>query len=210
MNDDPKIKTKDLRRERTRKEILAAAAEVFAQKGFHEATIQEIARVAALSAGSLYNYFENKDALFSDLLEDVQESFKEQLAPPPAELPFAEQLRATVRSLFRFGDAHRDHFRFFMLLYWSGGVSLGREMGEEGRRRRELLGRFIHALVTRAQERGDLPPQDAELATLLIVTTMIGFSFRWFHGYGPKRLEECTDQAVGLMLHGILHQPAAR
>ena len=48
------------------REILRAAAEVFATKGFHEATIQEIAKHAEFSAGSLYNYFENKEALFDE------------------------------------------------------------------------------------------------------------------------------------------------
>ena len=169
MNDDPKDSPKDRRRERTRKEILAAAAEVFARKGFHEATIQEIARVAALSAGSLYNYFDNKEALFSDLMDDVHESFEKILVPPPPELDFDDQLRQVVATLFRFGEEYRDHFRFFMLLHWSGGLSLGRDMGIKSQAQQEMLGRYVFGLLVAAKERGQLDFADPETATLLVL-----------------------------------------
>ncbi len=50
--------------EARRNQILDAAAAVFAEKGFHPATTKEIARVAGVSEGTIYNYFTNK----SDLL----------------------------------------------------------------------------------------------------------------------------------------------
>jgi len=209
MNADPKDSPKDRRRERTRKEILTAAAEVFARKGFHEATIQEIARVAALSAGSLYNYFDNKEALFNDLMEDVHESFEKILVPPPTELDFDAQLRHVVATLFRFGEEYRDHFRFFMLLHWSGGLSLGRDMGLKAQARQEMLGRYVFSLLVAAKERGQLAFADPETATLLVVGVMTAFGFRWFHGYGNERLTDCTDEAVNLVLHGLMHQDAS-
>ena len=47
-----------------RERILAAAAEVFRDRGVTRATTKEIARAAGVSEGSLYNHFENKTALF--------------------------------------------------------------------------------------------------------------------------------------------------
>jgi len=46
--------------EERRKQILDAAARVFAQKGYERATIAEIARAAGIAEGSIYNYFKNK------------------------------------------------------------------------------------------------------------------------------------------------------
>lgn len=46
-----------------RAQILAAAAKVFARKGFDRATVTEVARAAKLSEGSIYNYFRTKDEL---------------------------------------------------------------------------------------------------------------------------------------------------
>jgi len=52
-----------------REHVLDAAEEVFSRKGFHEATIKEIARVAEFSVGAVYGFFENKDDLFVQVME---------------------------------------------------------------------------------------------------------------------------------------------
>jgi AcrR family transcriptional regulator len=61
--------TPDRRRQQTREHLLAAAAEVFAKKGFHGATLDEVASVAGFSKGAVYSNFENKDDLFLALFK---------------------------------------------------------------------------------------------------------------------------------------------
>ncbi len=53
--------------EERRKQILDAAARVFAQKGYERATIAEIARAAGIAEGSIYNYFKNKGDLLINI-----------------------------------------------------------------------------------------------------------------------------------------------
>lgn len=57
-----------------REQILDAATTIFAEKGFHRATIKEVARAAGVADGTIYNYFENKAALLLGLLERLNES----------------------------------------------------------------------------------------------------------------------------------------
>lgn len=57
-----------------RKQILGAAIKVFAAKGAHRATIREIARAAGLADGTIYNYFENKNALLLGILDRLNET----------------------------------------------------------------------------------------------------------------------------------------
>ncbi|GAB6905516.1 Transcriptional regulator, TetR family [Desulfosarcina cetonica] len=54
-------------RERRRQQILVAAKRVFSDKGFSKATMDDIAREAELSPGTLYLYFKNKDELYASL-----------------------------------------------------------------------------------------------------------------------------------------------
>lgn len=54
--------------------ILDSAAEVFAAKGFHKATIRDIAKQAGLADGTLYNYFGNKNELLIGLLHRINQS----------------------------------------------------------------------------------------------------------------------------------------
>ncbi len=57
-----------------RNQILDAATQVFAEKGFQRATIRDIARAAGIADGTIYNYFENKTALMLGILDRLNES----------------------------------------------------------------------------------------------------------------------------------------
>jgi len=57
-----------------RNQILDAATEVFAEKGFHGATIKEIARRAGIADGTIYIYFKNKPDLILGILARLTES----------------------------------------------------------------------------------------------------------------------------------------
>jgi TetR/AcrR family fatty acid metabolism transcriptional regulator len=57
-----------------REQILEAARAVFAEKGFHRATIKDIASAAGVADGTVYNHFENKDALIFGLLDQLNQT----------------------------------------------------------------------------------------------------------------------------------------
>lgn len=57
------------RRELTRQSLLEAAARVFAERGFHGATLDDVAAVAGFTKGAVYSNFKSKDDLFLALLE---------------------------------------------------------------------------------------------------------------------------------------------
>ena len=54
-------------KEQARKRILATAADVFAQRGYHEATMDEVANAIGVSKGAVYQYFKSKEELFQEL-----------------------------------------------------------------------------------------------------------------------------------------------
>jgi len=58
---------KERERERRRQQIIVAAKRVFSEKGFSKATMEDIAKEAELSPGTLYLYFKNKDELYASL-----------------------------------------------------------------------------------------------------------------------------------------------
>ena len=67
-----------------RSHILEAAAQVFAERGYHRATIKDVARAAGVSDGSIYNVFENKTALLLSLLDPLAAA-SNSAGPSPAE-----------------------------------------------------------------------------------------------------------------------------
>jgi len=69
-NTDP---VKEAITEARRAQILDAAGEVFAEKGFHSATIRDVARAAGVADGTIYNYFKNKNDLLIAMVNRLGE-----------------------------------------------------------------------------------------------------------------------------------------
>lgn len=61
------------RREEKRRRILEAAADCFARRGFHGTGMAEICEAAGMSAGNLYRYFRNKEAMIAALVDAERE-----------------------------------------------------------------------------------------------------------------------------------------
>lgn len=95
----------------TRRRLLDAAAEVFAQEGYRNATLQEIARRADANIASTSYHFGNKEGLYAAVFEDAERkaaSAEEPLAEDEQALPAEERLRHHVTSfLTRLLDPER-------------------------------------------------------------------------------------------------------
>jgi AcrR family transcriptional regulator len=76
-----------------RKQILDAATQVFAEKGFHRATIKDIARVAGIADGTIYTYFASKTEVLLGLLHRLNESSER-------EQQLAQESAQDIRSFF--------------------------------------------------------------------------------------------------------------
>lgn len=83
-NNDP---VKEAITEARRTQILDAAVHVFAEKGFHKATIRDVAQAAGVADGTIYNYFKNKQDLLVAMIARLGDlaHFAEQLAQFAAE-----------------------------------------------------------------------------------------------------------------------------
>jgi AcrR family transcriptional regulator len=83
---------------------------VFAKKGFHATTMADIAKAARLSYGSVYWYYDSKDALFHALMDDQERALREHIEAAVAGHPTGGEalFRASVRATFEFFEADRD------------------------------------------------------------------------------------------------------
>jgi AcrR family transcriptional regulator len=110
-------------RELSREQILDAAEEVFARKGFHDATVKEIAAAAEFSVGGVYSFFPEKDDLFVQLFLRRGSEFMDGMR---AVLTEPGSPRAAMHRLADFQVGFfREHSNFGKLFLRTTGVTLG-------------------------------------------------------------------------------------
>lgn len=78
--------------------ILDAAVAVFAAKGFHAASMRDVAAAAGIAPGSIYNHFENKAALLLAVFDRMAAQAAEAAAPPAPDAGLRDLLVATLRA----------------------------------------------------------------------------------------------------------------
>jgi len=92
------------KKERTREEILTVAERFYSEKPANEILLEDIAEAAFVSRTTIYNYFENKDALFFAVGNKVIKELNEKIvATLPAELSGKEQVLFLCRMTFKDG-----------------------------------------------------------------------------------------------------------
>jgi AcrR family transcriptional regulator len=87
-------------KEGRRQQILTASKQLFAEHGFHQTTMEDIANAAELSPGTIYLYFKSKDELFAELSLGVIHYFNGRLeqitsredVPPPRKLEVVKEI----------------------------------------------------------------------------------------------------------------------
>lgn len=93
--------------------IFAAAFELIAKGGFHQSPMSKLANLAKVSVGTIYIYFENKDALVLALFERVRAQMEESiLVNYNAKLPIKSRFQTLFLNIGDYYRHHKEHFIF--------------------------------------------------------------------------------------------------
>lgn len=102
-------------RQDAKERVLEAALEVFSQKGFHPATMDEIAEKAGVGKGTLYRHFETKEKLFSELVRiRLDQLEKNAVAAIDAQDDVLAMISKYIRIYFEFFDRNQRLYRLIM------------------------------------------------------------------------------------------------
>lgn len=111
MSPRTKEQFQDIREER-KQQILDAALEVFAKHGYYKASISQIAKEAQISKGLLYNYFQNKEELLSEVMSDGL-NFLLRAYSQKSNASAKVQLKKMIEDSFDFMDEDQRHWRLY-------------------------------------------------------------------------------------------------
>ncbi len=196
-------------KEATSNAILDAAEEVAAKSGLAGASLQAIAERAGVAVGTIYNYFRDREELFSELFTrrraDMFAALDAKMRSH-ARAPFRDQLVAYVRALFEHFDAKRVFVRLALEndhLAASLQVSGGRAAGVDEVGHRPAM-QQIHERVTRLMRvgirEGVLRPEMADLYPVVFSAIIRGSVLARLNDVSP--IAGDTERVVELFLDG--------
>lgn len=88
-------------RQQTRKQIVDAAFELFANEGYSKTSIAAVAKKADVSKGLIYHYFDSKQAILEAIFESLV-SMGEEMTTFPEDFSPADKIRQTLQKTFEF------------------------------------------------------------------------------------------------------------
>jgi AcrR family transcriptional regulator len=188
----------------TRAKILRAALEVFAEKGYHRALVDDIVRASRTSKGAVYHHFPNKEALFLALVDEFAGRLAEAVA---AGIGGAHGALGKVQAALTAGlqtfAGHRELARILLL----ESVSLGPAYQSK---RLEVHGRFaslIQAHLDEAVAEGSIPRLDTRVATLAWLGALNEVVVQWLYSGKPDLLTEAVPALAPMLLRSIGAKP---
>ncbi len=145
--------------------IIEAAVQVFSSKGYHNTRMEEIANIAGIGKGTIYEYFKSKLQLFQEMLGDGLRVYYDNFDPDKMkQMPVEERLRLIFETHVRFCRDNKDLTR---ILFWDTEV-IDDELREWGFKQRKDKEERILNIIKEGVARGEVRDVNPELVKIII------------------------------------------
>lgn len=182
-------------------EILAAARDVFCEKGYESTAVSEIAARMGVVEGTIYKYFATKRDL---LLKVLEHWYEEMFGDYARDLTGVQSARARLRLLvWRHLRSVRDYPRLCRLMFrevQSEHDYRGTVLHDLNRRYTQLLVEVIEAGVASGEFRSDVEPG---LLRSMIYGGIEHHAWNYVCGRGALDIDRIADQMVAVLCHGV-------
>ncbi|MEA3308434.1 MAG: TetR/AcrR family transcriptional regulator [Chloroflexota bacterium] len=187
---------------RKRIRIMKAAAQVFAEKGYHHTTTREIAQVADMAEGTLYNYFAEKREILLSIVEEVLTSLTTLLGKMET-FETRDDIVVFVEMIFDVLSTKLAFARTLVIEAWLDDVILQDLLME----RMTAILELVEGFITTSIAEGRFRPMNPHLATRMLFGMFVGPLLPVLRGIeAPPTLQErhaLAAAAVNLLMDGI-------
>jgi AcrR family transcriptional regulator len=188
-------------RKKRDEEVLGAAAKVFSERGYADASVQDVADELGILKGSLYHYIRTKEDLLFWLLEDVHRDIEEILddVSETEGLGPLELIELYIRRHVIYNLENLERIS----IYYHDLDRLSEVRHKRISDRRAAHTRFITNLIAEAQAQGLANPDlDAKLLANCVFATII-WNYRWYKPRGGASREKVADVSAQFALNGL-------
>jgi AcrR family transcriptional regulator len=180
-------------------EIIQAAAQIFREKGYHGASMQDIADAVGLQKASLYHHVTSKQEILAEILDQALDRLISDLEPVAnSKAPADERLRRAVQLYLLRLTENADLAGVLLLEY----RSLEAPMRTEHIRRRDRYEALWRKIIRDGIAEGLFAPTD-ETTTAFALLGVQNWSITWFRPGGRFSPAQLADHYADLFLEGL-------
>ena len=203
---DKKLSRREREKLRQRQEMLAAALELFSEKGYHNVSMHEIAEKAEFAVGTLYKFFRNKEDLYKSLIAEQADRFHEALTKAiEGADDEIEKLRNYVRAKKEVFAANISVIRLYFAE--TGGASFSVKAGLD-KEIREKYEQFLRTLasvfesgIKRKRFRKIAEPYQLAVA---LDSLCNAFLLLWLEAPDDRPFPEDPDVILNILFKGLV------
>jgi len=194
-----KIKDTELVKKR-QKQICRGAMKVFQKKGYHDASIREIAKSSRISLGSLYDYIEKKE----DILFLVHNNILEELYRDYEEIgdKYGNYINKFIK-LVREGFYNTSFFREELLFIYTETKSLDKENRQEILKKESSYVDFIEGLIEEGNRQGVFECKKPGIYANILTFLLIIIPLRGWNILPRFSEEEMLEELISMILKGL-------
>lgn len=186
-----------------RRELLAIAAELFADQGFKNTTVRDIADAAGILSGSLYHHFDSKESMVDEILSSFQ---AELFAAYDEVLRSDDDARTKIERAVRLSFEAIDRHRHEVAIFQNEADFLGQQerfayLAERNAQSRDVWITLLEDGLRSGALRADL---DVEL-TYRFIRDTVWVAVRWYRPGGKLTHTDVANQYLTILLDGIAH-----
>lgn len=203
MSEDGRSRRAQETREARRAQILESALQVFSDRGYHGASVSDLVAAAGVARGTFYLYFDGKDAVFRELLDELLLHLRSNVVGVDMGAgagPFEEQLVQTIARILRTVENNRALTR----IIFREAVGLDAEVDAQMRSFYDNLAVFIARSFDVGQALGLVKPVDGDVVATCILGSLRGVVQRYVvDAEEPLDVERVARVVVGHHLRGV-------
>lgn len=167
--------------------ILDSAASVFAEEGYHFASISSICKSAEISNGALYKYFKNKESLFFSVLDHISDLVEQEVYKKcvGSSVSIYEDVYNLLKRILQFSLEYHDYVAIYCDL---GSCSMNRFAIETSEKFRKATSFYIIEMVEAGKKRNEISNNISnEIAAYMIDNYITLFSYSLVSEYNANR-----------------------
>lgn len=183
------------------REIIAAAAEVFKEKGYHAATTRDIAAAVGIQQASLYYYISSKEELlYLVVREPIMRVYAQVEEIVKASLPSRAKIERAIAAHLATFDESYPHMFVFVQEIQNVMQALQGTQQEFPQRYQQLWEELIRQGIAAEELRSDLDIP----TTALMILGMCNWMYRWYRKGGRLSTTALAEQYASAILDGIV------